>query len=169
MKSIYVPSEPEFTAILSKLGQSLESRGWSLTTAESCTGGWIAKCCTDLAGSSSWFDRGFVTYSNAAKHRMLGVAEETLLNDGAVSKAVALQMAYGARIKAGVDVAVAVTGVAGPGGGSAEKPVGTVWFGWSLNQQCELAEMREFAGDRDAIRRQTVGYALGRLLELLDE
>lgn len=164
-----LPGEPRFDQMLRKLAESLRVRKWTLATAESCTGGWIAKCCTDLAGSSTWFERGFVTYSNEAKQQMLGVSAETLQSDGAVSQAVARQMADGARRKAGVDVALSVTGIAGPDGGSAEKPVGTVWFGWSIDQRDATTELMCFEGDRDAVRRQTVGYALGRLLTLLDK
>lgn len=164
-----LPGEPRFDQMLRKLAESLRFRNWTLATAESCTGGWIAKCCTDLAGSSTWFERGFVTYSNEAKQQMLGVSAETLQSDGAVSRAVARQMADGARRKAGVDVALSVTGIAGPDGGSAEKPVGTVWFGWSVGQRDATTELMCFEGDRDAVRRQTVGHALGRLLTLLDK
>jgi nicotinamide-nucleotide amidase len=155
--------------MLRKLAESLRTRNWTLATAESCTGGWIAKCCTDLAGSSTWFERGFVTYSNQAKQQMLGVSPETLQSDGAVSQAVARQMAEGARRKAGVEVALSVTGIAGPDGGSVEKPVGTVWFGWSIDQGDTTTELMRFEGDRDAVRRQTVGHAMSRLLSLLDK
>jgi len=154
--------------MLRTLTSLLTSRNWTLATAESCTGGWIAKCCTDLAGSSAWFERGFVTYSNEAKQQMLGVSAETLQIEGAVSKAVARQMAEGARSTAGIDVALSVTGIAGPDGGSADKPVGTVWFGWSVNRCDTTTELVRFEGDRDAVRRQTVGHALTRLLQLLD-
>jgi nicotinamide-nucleotide amidase len=163
------PGNPRFDQMLRKLAESLRTRNWTLATAESCTGGWIAKCCTDLAGSSTWFERGFVTYSNQAKQQMLGVSAETLQSDGAVSQAVARQMAEGARRNAGVEVALSVTGIAGPDGGSAEKPVGTVWFGWSVDLGDTTTELMRFEGDRDAVRRQTVGHALGRLLSLLDK
>lgn len=163
-----LPGEHRFDQMLRKLAESLRVRDWKLAAAESCTGGWIAKCCTDLAGSSSWFERGYVTYSNEAKQQMLGVRVEALQMEGAVSQAVARQMAEGARRKAGVDVALSVTGIAGPDGGSAEKPVGTVWFGWSVDQRDTATELMRFVGDRDAVRRQTVGHALSRLLSLLD-
>jgi nicotinamide-nucleotide amidase len=134
-----------------------------MATAESCTGGWIAKCCTDLAGSSAWFDRGFVTYSDEAKYDLLGVELSTLEKEGAVSKAIAIQMAEGARRRAGVNAALAVTGIAGPDGGTADKPVGTVWFGWSLEGRAASSEVMHFEGDRDAVRRQTVVHALSGL------
>ena len=169
MNSNGLPGEPRFDQLLSKLADELLARKWALATAESCTGGWIAKCCTDLSGSSAWFERGFVTYSNEAKQQMLGVRSETLRVERAVSEAVARQMAEGARQNAGVDVALSVTGVAGPGGGTGEKPVGTVWFGWSISDRDTLTEMLCFKGNRDDIRRQTVGHSLGKLLTLLDK
>ena len=139
-----------------------------MATAESCTGGMIAAACTDLAGSSAWFDRGFVTYSNAAKTELLGVDPVLIENHGAVSEPVARAMAQGAlaRSPAQVVVAVAVTGVAGPGGGSADKPVGTVWFGWATPAGV-ASEVRHFGGDRAAVRQATVAHALTRLLDLL--
>ena len=149
------------------LADALGRRGWSMATAESCTGGWIAKCCTDKAGSSNWFERGFVTYSNRAKHELLDVEEAALENDGAVSRAVALQMAAGARRRAGVQAALAVTGIAGPDGGSAEKPVGTVWFAWAIDGKPAEAERVVFSGDREAVRRQTVAHALQGLINRL--
>jgi nicotinamide-nucleotide amidase len=161
-----LPDDADFTALVRELAQCLAAKGWTLATAESCTGGWIAKCCTDLAGSSAWFERGFVSYSNQAKHELLGVAAETLETEGAVSAAVAAQMAEGARRRAGVNVALAVTGIAGPDGGTADKPVGTVWFGWSLQGQPAHTEVQHFAGGRDAVRRLTVIHALAGLLAL---
>ncbi len=137
-----------------------------MTTAESCTGGLIAATCTDLAGSSTWFERGFGTYSNAAKTELLGVAPELIAQHGAVSEAVARAMVQGALAHAHAQVAVAVTGVAGPSGGSADKPVGTVWFGFAVPGQV-LTEHCHFAGDRAAVRSATVQHALVRLTELL--
>jgi nicotinamide-nucleotide amidase len=137
-----------------------------MATAESCTGGWIAKCCTDRAGSSEWFERGLVTYSNAAKIASLGVHPETLERDGAVSREVALQMADGVRRSAGVEIAVSVTGIAGPDGGTPDKPVGTVWFAWSQAGRSE-AELHRFEGDRNAVRRQSVAWALQGLIDRL--
>jgi len=168
MKNFVLPGELEFERLVQKLASSLMRRGWSMATAESCTGGWIAKCCTDLAGSSAWFDRGFVTYSDRAKHELLGVELSTLEKEGAVSKATAIQMAEGARYRAGVNAALAVTGIAGPGGGTADKPVGMVWFAWSLEDHQASSEVMRFQGDRDAVRRQTVAHALNGLLELLE-
>ncbi|MBE7366818.1 CinA family protein [Ramlibacter sp. HM2] len=137
-----------------------------LATAESCTGGMIAAACTDLAGSSQWFERGFVTYSNAAKSELLGVDAALIEQHGAVSEVVARAMAFGAVRQSRAQVSVAVTGVAGPSGGSAQKPVGTVWFGFSVDGQL-TSETRRFEGDRAAVRQATVDHALRRLLELL--
>ena len=141
-------------------------RQWMLATAESCTGGLIAAACTDLAGSSNWFERGFVTYSNAAKTELLGVPAELIEQFGAVSEPVARAMAAGALAHSHAQVAVAVTGVAGPGGGSVDKPVGTVWFGWATPSG-QHSECQRFAGDRAAVRAATVRHALTRLLTLL--
>ena len=137
-----------------------------MAAAESCTGGMIAAACTDLAGSSAWFERGFVTYSNEAKTELLGVDAELIARHGAVSEEVARAMAAGALSRSRAQVSVAVTGVAGPTGGSAAKPVGTVWFGFALPGQV-LAEVRHFGGDRAAVRAATVQHALQRLLALL--
>lgn len=137
-----------------------------LATAESCTGGLIAAACTDLAGSSDWFERGFVTYSNAAKTELLGVPAALIDQHGAVSEAVARAMAEGAVRHAHAQLSVAVTGVAGPGGGSADKPVGTVWFAWCVRGQADAQRMR-FDGDRAAVRAQTVQHALQGLLDRL--
>lgn len=154
-------------ADLTHISSSLLAHGWMLATAESCTGGLIAAACTDLAGSSQWFERGFVTYSNAAKVQCLGVPADLIERHGAVSEAVARAMAQGAVAHSAAQVALAVTGVAGPTGGSADKPVGTVWFGWQV-QGATHSELRRFAGDRAAVRAQTVRHALRRLRELLD-
>ena len=137
-----------------------------LATAESCTGGMIAAACTDLAGSSAWFERGFVTYSNAAKTELLGVDAALIAQHGAVSEAVVRAMAAGALAHSHAQVAVAVTGVAGPSGGSADKPVGTVWFGFALGGQVH-AQCQRFPGDRAAVRAATVQHALQRLVALL--
>jgi len=163
-----VPLDARFAKLVEKLAQRLTSRDWKIATAESCTGGWIAKCCTDLAGSSGWFERGFVTYSNAAKADSLGVDAGTLDEAGAVSRDVALQMAEGARRRAVVDLAVAVTGIAGPDGGTADKPVGTVWFAWSQEGMAPDAERVCFPGDRDTVRRQTVAHALQGLIDRIE-
>ena len=161
------PHAPDATvALVRQLADALLARGWMLATAESCTGGLIAGACTDLAGSSAWFERGFVSYSNAAKSQMLGVDAALIAQHGAVSEPVARAMAQGALQHAQTQVALAVTGVAGPGGGSADKPVGTVWFGWAVDGRV-LSEVQHFAGDRAAVRDATVRHSLQRLLELL--
>ena len=149
-----------------QLAAALTGRGWMLATAESCTGGLIAAACTDLSGSSTWFDRGFVTYSNAAKTELLGVDAALVARHGAVSEVVVRAMAFGAVRHSAAQVAVAVTGVAGPTGGSADKPVGTVWFGFSVDGQLS-SECCRFDGDRAAVRAATVRHALQRLLQLL--
>ena len=144
----------------------LQKKHWLMATAESCTGGMISAACTDLAGSSAWFERGFVTYSNEAKTELLGVDAALIKQHGAVSEEVARAMACGAVARSHAQVAVAVTGVAGPTGGSAAKPVGTVWFGFQVGGQL-TSEMRRFDGDRAAVRSATVAHAIRRLLELL--
>jgi nicotinamide-nucleotide amidase len=152
--------------LVEQLANALTARGWTMATAESCTGGLIAGACTDRAGSSDWFERGFVTYSNAAKTELLGVPADLITAHGAVSEPVARAMAAGARAHAPVQLAVAVTGVAGPSGGSAEKPVGTVWFGWATPEGV-FTERQRFDGDRAAVRRATVAHALAGLLQRL--
>lgn len=151
-----------------RLGQYLRQQGLTLVTAESCTGGWIAKVITDIPGSSGWFERGFVTYSNAAKEDLLGVASEVLVQHGAVSEETVTQMALGALTHSPADVAIAVTGIAGPDGGTPNKPVGTVWFTWAVPGQEVLTRRERFTGEREAVRRQTVRLALEVLIELLD-
>ena len=148
------------------LAQQLLARHWMMATAESCTGGLIAAACTDLAGSSAWFERGLVTYSNEAKTELLGVPAELIAQHGAVSDAVARAMAAGALARSQAQVAVAVTGVAGPGGGSASKPVGTVWLAWATPQGL-WSERQVFAGDRAAVRQATVDHALEQLVQHL--
>ncbi|MGE3772564.1 MAG: CinA family protein [Gammaproteobacteria bacterium] len=150
------------------LGERLLARGWLLATAESCTGGGIAAAVTDVAGSSAWFDRGFVTYSNAAKQAMLGVPAATLEAHGAVSEATARAMAAGALARSAARIAVAVTGVAGPSGGSPAKPVGTVWFGYALADGAVHARLHRYDGDRAAVRMCTVARALADLIRLAD-
>ena len=148
------------------LAELLAHRRWMMASAESCTGGMIAAACTDLAGSSSWFERGFVTYSNAAKTDLLGVDAALLADHVAVSEPVARAMAAGAVAHSQAQVAVAVTGVAGPGGGSANKPVGTGWVGFALPGLL-ISEVMLFTGDRSAVRRATVQHALARLIALI--
>ena len=157
-------------ALAGQLAALLQAQGRMLATAESCTGGMISAACTELAGSSNWFERGFVTYSNEAKTELLNVPAPLIARHGAVSEEVARAMASGAisRSRAQVSVSVAVTGVAGPTGGSAAKPVGTVWFAFALPGRL-VSEVRRFDGDRAAVRNATVRHALQRLLELLDE
>jgi nicotinamide-nucleotide amidase len=151
---------------VTELATALEGRGWMLAAAESCTGGLIAAACTDVSGSSNWFERGFVTYSDESKTQMLGVDPALIRAHGAVSEAVVRAMAAGALRHSGAQVSVAVTGVAGPTGGSAEKPVGTVWFGFMVDGALS-SEMRRFNGDRAAVRAATVQYALQGLLRRL--
>jgi nicotinamide-nucleotide amidase len=146
-----------------RVGNGLGQLGATVTTAESCTGGWIAKVITDVAGSSAWFERGFVTYSNEAKHQLIGVNETTLEAYGAVSKGVVLEMAQGALAAAKADYAVSVSGIAGPDGGTPEKPVGTVWFGFADKHGRTLAKVQHFDGDRNAVRRQATEFALQSL------
>ena len=152
--------------LVEQLAAQLLQRQWLLATAESCTGGLIAGACTDLSGSSNWFERGFVTYSNAAKTELLGVPPTLIEQHGAVSEPVARAMAAGARQHSPAQVAVAVTGVAGPTGGTADKPVGLVWFAFALPDRL-LSEQMHFTGDRAAVRAATVRHALQRLTELL--
>ena len=151
-------------ALAAEVGQLLRANGQQLTTAESCTGGWVAQSLTSVAGSSGWFERGFVTYSNAAKHEMLGVGIDTLARHGAVSEATAIAMAEGALRHSHADWALSITGIAGPGGGSPEKPVGTVCFGWAATDGRIEVETRYFAGNREAIRKQSVVYSLQGVL-----
>ena len=153
-------------ANLTQISLELLKHSHLLATTESCSGGMIAAACTDLAGSSQWFERGFVTYSNAAKVEMLGVPAALIEQEGAVSEAVARAMADGALAHSQAHVSLAVTGVAGPTGGSEAKPVGTVWFAWCVGGETH-SEMQHFAGDRAAIRAATVRYALQRLLGFL--
>ena len=157
----------EMEKLAERLGSLLLERGEWLAAAESCTGGWLAQSVTAIAGSSAWFDRGFVTYSNGAKVDMLGVPESTLERHGAVSEAVARAMAQGVLAHSRADWSVAITGIAGPSGGSPEKPVGTVCFAWAgKDGGCE-AQTCHFSGDRAAVREQSVWYALNGLVERL--
>ena len=148
------------------LADALRARGWRLVTAESCTGGLVAATCTALAGSSDWFERGFVTYSNAAKTEQLGVEALLIAQHGAVSEPVVRAMAEGALLRSAADLVVAVTGIAGPGGGSADKPVGLVWLAAAQRGRPTQVERLQLAGDRAAVREQTVVAALVRALQL---
>ena len=151
-------------SLASQLGQRLVERGLMVSTAESCTGGLVAGALTDIAGSSAWFERGFVTYSNHAKMEMLGVAADLIESHGAVSEEVARAMAEGALVESRAQLAVAVTGVAGPSGGTRDKPVGMVCFAWADEAMSVESETMHFKGDRAAVREQSVRHALGGLL-----
>lgn len=151
------------SALAEQVGKFLAAHQYVLATAESCTGGWVAQEITAIAGSSAWFDSGFVTYSNKAKMRMLGVSEHALSKWGAVSEAVVLEMVRGAIQQSAANVAIAISGVAGPGGGSIEKPVGTVWIAWSVAGR-ESASCYSFSGDRKSVRSQALQVALEGLL-----
>ena len=153
-------------ALSQRLGEVLGARGWLLATAESCTGGWIAEAVTATAGSSGWFDRGFVTYSNEAKMEMLGVGADTLARHGAVSEAAVREMVAGALARSRAQIAVAVSGVAGPAGGSPAKPVGMVCLAWAVAGEAPRVATRRFDGDREAVRRQTVECALQELIAI---
>lgn len=149
------------------LAERLQAEGLMMATAESCTGGWVAKLMTDIAGSSAWFDCAFVTYSNRSKQQMVGVQEETLSRYGAVSEAVVTEMVAGVLAHSQADLVVSVSGIAGPGGGSVEKPVGTVWFAWQRRDLMPVTACHHFEGDRDQVRRQAVAMALRGLRALL--
>ena len=164
-----IPTDSELSTLAREVGQRLLESKRRLVSAESCTGGWIAKLCTDIAGSSDWFDCGFVCYSNAAKIRDLGVPARMLESDGAVSEPVVRAMAEGAIERTGASVAIAVSGIAGPGGAVPGKPVGTVWFALAYRTQDRLVchgHLIQFDGDRDAVRRRSVEYALNQLRSL---
>lgn len=154
-------------ALAQNVAVEFTRRGATLVTAESCSGGWIAKTLTDIAGSSAWFECGVVAYSYEAKEALLGVRPETLEEHGAVSRETAIEMVSGALARYGATVAVAVTGIAGPSGGTADKPVGTVWISWKRRGGYAQAELFHFDGDRDAVRRQTVASALVGVRKIL--
>jgi nicotinamide-nucleotide amidase len=155
-----IPTDADLAALARDVADATLAAKLMLVTAESCTGGWIAKTLTDLPGSSAWFDAGVVTYSYEAKEALLGVNPRTLERTGAVSEETALEMVSGALARFGAGVAVAVTGIAGPSGGTPEKPVGTVWIGWKRRGGYAHARLFHFDGDREAVRRQTVAAAL---------
>ena len=152
--------ETQVDSLLTTVAELLTARNWRMATAESCTGGWIAKSCTDVAGSSAWFDRAYVTYSYRAKEQMLGVSHDDLLKYGAVSDEIALQMASGAKQHSNTAVVVSATGIAGPAGGMPGKPVGLVHFGWCIDDQPAVCDAAIFEGDRQSVRQQTVLHAL---------
>ena len=154
-------------SVLTRVATLLTERNWRMATAESCTGGWIAKCCTDRVGSSEWFDRAYVVYSYRAKEQMLGVSHDDLVKHGAVSEEIASQMALGAKEYSNVAVTVSATGIAGPGGGMPGKPVGLVHFGWCIGGQPVDCDAEVFEGDRESVRQQTVLHALEGIISRL--
>lgn len=155
-------------ALAERLGEALGCRGMMLTTAESCTGGWVGEVLTGVPGSSQWFDRGFITYTNISKQEMLGVRAETLTRHGAVSEATVREMVTGALEHSRAQAAVAISGVAGPGGGTPEKPVGTVCFGWGLRGAEIRTERLHFDGDRRDVRAQSVAHAIAQMLAMIE-
>ena len=157
--------DADLIGLSERFGAALRERKLTLVTAESCTGGWAAQVVTHTAGSSEWFDRGFITYSNEAKIAMLGVRQQTLVTCGAVSEEIAAEMAVGALARSSALISLSITGIAGPTGGSPGKPVGTVCFGWCSRGGTAETDRRLFAGNREEIRRQAVVYALGGLLQ----
>lgn len=157
------PSDAALEALARRLGRALLVKSWRVSTAESCTGGWVAKALTDVPGTAQWFNGGVVTYANEAKQKLLGVPSTLLEMNGAVSEPVVAAMAEGARERLGTELAVAISGVAGPDGGTPEKPVGTVWFAWAA-EGGTATERRQFPGSRDAVRRASVAHALEGLL-----
>ncbi|RAO75254.1 CinA family protein [Dyella jiangningensis] len=167
--TLSVPTDAELKELAEQIAASALRQRLMLVTAESCTGGWIAKTLTDLPGSSAWFDAGVVTYSYEAKEALLGVNPRTLERTGAVSEETALEMVSGALARFGAGMAVAVTGIAGPSGGTADKPVGTVWIGWKRRGGYAHAQLFHFDGDREAVRRQTVAAALKGVIKALTD
>jgi nicotinamide-nucleotide amidase len=165
MQETDIPDDASLRELAAHVGDSLRARRLMLATAESCTGGWIAKTVTDIAGSSDWFECGLAAYSYEAKQALLGVRPRTLEENGAVSRETVLEMVSGALVHSGGSIAVAVTGIAGPAGGTEEKPVGTVWIGWKRRGGYAHAEVFHFDGDREAVRRQTVAAALRGLIQ----
>ena len=161
--------EVQANRLLAEVSALLIARNWRMATAESCTGGWIAKCCTDVAGSSEWFDRAYVTYSYRAKEQMLGVSHDDLVKYGAVSDEIAWQMATGAKKHSKAAVIVSATGIAGPGGGMPGKPVGLVHFGWWIGDLPAVCDSAVFEGDRNAVRQQTVLHALQGIISRIGE
>lgn len=160
-------SDNEISRVVTELARLLELSGRRLATAESCTGGWVAKALTDRAGSSDWFGTGLVTYSNEAKQQLLGVDPRSLEAHGAVSESVVEEMARGLLERTGADLGLAVSGIAGPGGGTPDKPVGTVWFAWAWREQDRIqvqTGLQRFNGDRESVRRQAVLFALQGVL-----
>jgi len=169
MEMSSVPTDTELQALAGEVAVVVQQQRLMLVTAESCSGGWLAKALTDLPGSSAWFDAGVVTYSYQAKEALLGVSAHTLEQFGAVSEETVLEMVSGALARFGAGVSVAVTGIAGPSGGTEDKPVGTVWIGWKRRGGYGHGRLFQFSGDREAVRRQTVAAALIGLRKTLTE
>lgn len=165
--------DKKLSLIVEQLAELLIKHNKQLSVAESCTGGWVAKELTDLSGSSAWFERGFVTYSNQAKHEMLGVMESTLDTYGAVSEETVIEMAIGALKNSHADFSLSISGIAGPTGGSSEKPVGLVWFSWAAQEDKKhktlATEKKIFTGDRNSVRQQAVEYVLKKINSLLEK
>jgi nicotinamide-nucleotide amidase len=159
--------DPELEALSNRVGACLQTRKLALAVAESCTGGWVSEAITAIPGSSGWFDRGWVTYSDVAKEELLGVPAETLKQHGAVSEETARAMAAGARARSRASVTLAITGIAGPTGGTPQKPVGTVCFAWEIPGSQAASTTARFDGGREQVRRQSVVFALEKLLDLL--
>jgi nicotinamide-nucleotide amidase len=160
--------DEELYRLAARLGRALKRQGLMIATAESCTGGWIGQAITMVPGSSDWFERGFITYTYISKREMLGVSGQTLARHGAVSEQVVREMARGALARSHAQVAVAISGVAGPGGGTPEKPVGTVCLAWAMKRGKLVVETKRFRGDRDAVRRRSVAHALRGALKIVD-
>jgi len=167
MTNPVIADDSALRELAQRVGETLKQQRLMLVTAESCTGGWIAKTVTDIAGSSDWFDCGLAAYSYEAKQALLGVRPQTLEQSGAVSRETVLEMVSGAFLHSGAGIAVAVTGIAGPGGGTPDKPVGMVWIGWKRRGGYPRAEIFHFDGDREAVRRQTVAAALKGLQDMI--
>ncbi|KAB2317821.1 CinA family protein [Betaproteobacteria bacterium SCN1] len=161
-------NDDELHELAETLGRKLHARGWMLATAESCTGGWIGEVLTSIPGSSSFYERGFITYANAAKIELLGVPPDTIATYGAVSEETARAMAHGALVRSPVHAALSVSGIAGPGGGTREKPVGTVCYGWALNDGTLMSSTCRLDGDRTEIRSRAVAAALRGMIELVE-
>jgi nicotinamide-nucleotide amidase len=159
----------ELEAIARKIGSELKARNLMFTSAESCTGGWVGQVVTSVPGSSHWYDRGFISYTNASKRELLGVSSEVLARFGAVSAQTVRAMADGALANSRADVSLAITGIAGPGGGTEDKPVGTVWLAWAGKNRESRAERHQFDGDRTSVRRQAVEAALLGLSEFIGD
>lgn len=162
-----IPTDEALDRLARELGDLLFRRGRALATAESCTGGWVAKVLTDIPGSSAWFDRGFVTYSNRSKQELLGVRGQTLDTHGAVSEQTVREMVGGALAHSDADLALSISGIAGPGGATPDKPLGTVWFAWGAKDGPVRARVEHLPGDREAVRRQAVRVALQGVLDYL--